>query len=100
MTPNTDEFVHEIRALVLGLPEKYEVGSSPYGPSVLNSARPANRPGATAKVLPRAANATLDVKPISLLTSNCVKCPQADSNCRPCLRRAVLYPLSYGGQEF
>ena len=24
-------------------------------------------------------------------------CPQADSNCRPCLRRAVLYPLSYGG---
>ena len=26
-------------------------------------------------------------------------CPQADSNCRPCLRRAVLYPLSYGGPD-
>ena len=26
-----------------------------------------------------------------------MRCPQADSNCRPCLRRAVLYPLSYGG---
>lgn len=25
-------------------------------------------------------------------------CPQEDSNLRPCLRRAVLYPLSYGGQ--
>jgi hypothetical protein len=24
-------------------------------------------------------------------------CPQEDSNLRPCLRRAVLYPLSYGG---
>src|SRR6185312_13204394 len=27
-------------------------------------------------------------------------CPHADSNCGPCLRRAVLYPLSYGGQEY
>ena len=26
-------------------------------------------------------------------------CPRQDSNLRPCLRRAVLYPLSYGGQE-
>jgi hypothetical protein len=24
-------------------------------------------------------------------------CPRQDSNLRPCLRRAVLYPLSYGG---
>lgn len=24
-------------------------------------------------------------------------CPQQDSNLRTCLRRAVLYPLSYGG---
>src|ERR1700712_4270253 len=27
------------------------------------------------------------------------RCPQQDSNLRPCLRRAVLYPLSYGGQR-
>ena len=25
------------------------------------------------------------------------ECPRQDSNLRPCLRRAVLYPLSYGG---
>jgi CheY-like chemotaxis protein len=25
------------------------------------------------------------------------RCPRQDSNLRPCLRRAVLYPLSYGG---
>ena len=27
------------------------------------------------------------------------KCPRQDSNLRACLRRAPLYPLSYGGQE-
>ena len=37
---------------------------------------------------------------VTCLTSTFVKCPHADSNCGPCLRRAVLYPLSYGGQEF
>jgi len=26
-------------------------------------------------------------------------CPRQDSNLRPCLRRAVLYPLSYGGRS-
>ena len=26
-------------------------------------------------------------------------CPRQDSNLRPCLRRAVLYPLSYGGRR-
>ena len=26
-------------------------------------------------------------------------CPRQDSNLRPCLRRAVLYPLSYGGSS-
>lgn len=27
------------------------------------------------------------------------ECPRQDSNLRPCLRRAVLYPLSYGGSS-
>ena len=27
------------------------------------------------------------------------ECPRQDSNLRACLRRAPLYPLSYGGQE-
>ena len=29
----------------------------------------------------------------------CRECPRQDSNLRPCLRRAVLYPLSYGGRD-
>lgn len=36
--------------------------------------------------------ATSWMPPTSLLW-----CPRQDSNLRPCLRRAVLYPLSYGG---
>jgi hypothetical protein len=50
-----------------------------------------------AKTLPRAEMASSEAKRKQLLTSCFMWCPQADSNCRPCLRRAVLYPLSYGG---
>ncbi len=28
---------------------------------------------------------------------SCIECPRQDSNLRSRLRRAVLYPLSYGG---
>ena len=31
--------------------------------------------------------------------SSCAWCPRQDSNLRSRLRRAVLYPLSYGGQR-
>ncbi len=35
--------------------------------------------------------------PVTALTSTFVVCPRQDSNLRTRLRRAVLYPLSYGG---
>ena len=52
------------------------------------------------KVLPRGGMEGEGRSRESFTTSTSARCPHADSNCGPCLRRAVLYPLSYGGQEF